>query len=245
ALNPEEAIPQQEETRRLALVDLDWDAVRAVDILAVLRSFLPRGAEVVRVTVYPSDFGLQRMAEEAAMGPQLILKPTSAAAGAAAAAAEKQPAAGKRKGGATDDADEGSEVDKRRLAAYEKSRLRYYYAIVECDCIATALHLYNECDGMEFERSACKFDMRFVPDEQSFEGRQVRDSASSVPPGYEPPATFNISLQHTNPKLSWDAEDPERKRKLQGRRLKTDEDLLEADLAAYLGSDEEDEDEEG
>lgn len=29
--------------RRLALVDLDWDHVRAVDVLVVLRSFLPKG----------------------------------------------------------------------------------------------------------------------------------------------------------------------------------------------------------
>lgn len=31
--------------------------------------------------------------------------------------------------------------------------------------------------------AACKFDLRFVPDEQSFEGRQVRDEATDVPSG--------------------------------------------------------------
>eukprot|EP00955_Chlamydomonas_euryale_P018735 199920-Chlamydomonas_euryale.AAC.1 len=50
---------------------------------------------------------------------------------------------------------------------------RYYYAIAEFDSVATAATVYTECDGLEFERSACKFDLRFVPDEQSFEGRQV------------------------------------------------------------------------
>ena len=32
----------EDATHRLACVDLDWDHVRAVDILAVLQSFLPK-----------------------------------------------------------------------------------------------------------------------------------------------------------------------------------------------------------
>lgn len=62
--------------------------------------------------------------------------------------------------------DSGNEVDQRRLQLYERSRLRYYYAVVECQDVRTAAHLYAECDGIEFLRSACKLDMRFVPDEQ-------------------------------------------------------------------------------
>lgn len=50
----------------------------------------------------------------------------------------------------------GDEAVQRRLAAYERSRLRYYYAVVECDSVATGAHLYRECDGLEFERSANK-----------------------------------------------------------------------------------------
>lgn len=102
---------------RLALVDLDWDVIRAVDILAALNSFKPKVGKnsllrqerapvkwpreclwfqhtghappllftilsllligllqtgaVHRVTVYPSDYGLERMADEAAHGPQV------------------------------------------------------------------------------------------------------------------------------------------------------------------------------
>lgn len=62
--------------------------------------------------------------------------------------------------------DSGNEVDQRRLQLYERSRLRYYYAVVDCQDVRTSAHLYAECDGIEFLRSACKLDMRFVPDEQ-------------------------------------------------------------------------------
>lgn len=30
-------------------------------------------------------------------------------------------------------ADEGGQVDQRRLRLYERSKLRYYYAIITCD----------------------------------------------------------------------------------------------------------------
>jgi len=63
-------------------VDLDWEHVRAVDIFAALRSFLPNGGRVEAVTVYPSDYGLQRMKEEATSGPQArVLGRPSGAAG--------------------------------------------------------------------------------------------------------------------------------------------------------------------
>jgi hypothetical protein len=60
------------------VVDLDWSNITAADILAVMRSFAAvgsaaggGGAGVTRVTVYPSDYGLERMAAEAVAGPQV------------------------------------------------------------------------------------------------------------------------------------------------------------------------------
>ena len=70
--------------------------------------------------------------------------------------------------------------------------------------------MYSQCDGLEFERSSCRLDLRYVPDDQSFEGREVRDVATEVPSDYEPPDFQMKALQHTNVKLSWDDDDPTR-----------------------------------
>ena len=43
AANPEEAVPEAAgDSARLAVVDLDWDRVAAVDVLALLTSFLAK-----------------------------------------------------------------------------------------------------------------------------------------------------------------------------------------------------------
>ncbi|DBA79259.1 TPA: hypothetical protein ACH3X1_009072 [Trebouxia sp. C0004] len=277
AANPDEHIPDSDETHRLAIVDLDWDNIRAVDLLAVLRSFLGKGQTIRGVTVYPSDFGLQKMQEEAAVGPQRIFGKTvingnedkgvgsrlaansgsmsdsengeghSEAEDAAELDAAVLEAAAELSNDSLDDGaelqeddeasssdDSGNEVDQRRLQLYERSRLRYYYAVVDCQDVRTAAHLYAECDGIEFLRSACKLDMRFVPDEQSFLRRQVRDKAEEVPPDYAPPDFTTAALQHTNVKLTWDADDDTRKKAL--RKKMTEDSIRDDDFKAYLAS---------
>ena len=43
----------------------------APDPRQILRSFLPPGGSLLRVSVYPSDFGLERMREEEVHGPRV------------------------------------------------------------------------------------------------------------------------------------------------------------------------------
>lgn len=288
AANPAERIPDGTETRRLAAVDLDWERVKAVDIYAALRSFLPAGGRIESVTVYPSDYGLQRMKEETTRGPQGIYKPLDHGKAKPVKWKQRQGQAGdsgrgngddseeeedgsKEEGGSdgsgqldsdtdedsedesdsalgdskdglqsTDDDDDSTkdEVDQTQLRLYERSKLRYYYAIAEFDSVDTATRIYTECDGLEFQLTSCKFDLRFVPDEQSFEGREVRDRVTGVPDDYvAPPAFANLALQHTNVKLTWDADDDNRKRTL-AKRVTKDE-LRDDDFKAYLASESE------
>lgn len=51
--------------------------------------------------------------------------------------------------------------------------------MVECDSIATADYLYKSCDGVEFERSSNKLDLRFIPDSMEFK-HAPRDVATEV-----------------------------------------------------------------
>ena len=46
---------------------------------------------------------------------------------------------------------------------------RYFYAVVECDTVEAASHLFSELEGAEFERSANVFDLSFVPDDMTFD----------------------------------------------------------------------------
>ena len=270
---------------------------QAVDLLVVLHSFLPPGSRIERVTVYPSDFGLERMREEQERGPQMIFsqrkdgvaanqgkkgkqelrrgleesedEDTDADEGVEGSeeseedAEEEEEEDGEEEAGEEDentvvrgkrdhkvnqgsskvtlvqgnsnddsnddssddgseegnqsgdgnsgseeegedeeedDEDEGEEegehegedgrvdegeeddgaVNEAKLREYERSKLRYFFAVVECDSAATANALYESCDGAEFEHSANKFDLRFIPDGMGFGDRRARDHCTEV-----------------------------------------------------------------
>lgn len=125
-----------------------------------------QGQRIERVTVYPTVFGQERIAEEAIMGPQIVdLKVQQVAHGSSAEAgdgndrqsdsdadSDTAPAEGKGRG----EEDMGAEVDREALHQYERGRQRYYFALVECDSIPTGVHLYKECDELEFELTGNK-----------------------------------------------------------------------------------------
>ncbi|CAA7038647.1 unnamed protein product [Microthlaspi erraticum] len=224
---PEEKIATiEKETHRLAIVGMDWRHVSAKDLYALLNSLLPKDGSLLSVAVYPSDFGLQRMKEEEIHGPAIEGR--------------------KKKEDGVDDEDEDEEsseeededVINEKLRDYEKSRLRYYYGVAVCDSSATADYLYTSCDGMEFERSSNKLDLRFIPDSMEFV-HPPRDTATEAPANYVGLDFHSRALQMSNVNLSWDEDEPHRVKTL-NQKFKPDQ-LAELELKEYLASDDESE----
>ncbi|CAH9094791.1 unnamed protein product [Cuscuta epithymum] len=215
----------EKETHRLAVVGMDWGRVKAVDIYVLLSSFLPKGDLIKSVAVYPTEFGLKRMEEEALHGPVGLFD---------------EDENSKR----SDDEDD-DEIENEKLRKYELSRLRYYCAVVDCDSIATADYLYQNCDGVEFERTSNKLDLRFIPDSMEFK-HEPRDVAIEAPANYEGLDFHTRALQHSNIELTWDEDEPQRTRTLKWK-FNADQ-LAELELKEYLApddSDETDDDDEG
>jgi hypothetical protein len=59
----------------LAVTNLDWAHIRAVDIYAILSSFCPPGS-VLRVQVFLSDYGKTKLKQEIEQGPGMLWKKT-------------------------------------------------------------------------------------------------------------------------------------------------------------------------
>uniref|UniRef100_A0A8D0DAU9 ESF1, nucleolar pre-rRNA processing protein, homolog (S. cerevisiae) n=1 Tax=Sander lucioperca TaxID=283035 RepID=A0A8D0DAU9_SANLU len=209
--------PRSDEvSTRLAVCNMDWDRMKAKDLLALFNSFVPKGGAVLSVKIYPSEFGKERLKAEQTKGPlELRALP--------------------------DDSEDDTEEEKMR--DYQFKRLKYFYAVVECDSADTAAKIYQECDGFEYESSCSVLDLRFIPDDVQFE-EEPKDVATDVNLSDYTPKLFTSSANATSKvQLTWDETDNERVTAL-NRNFNKDE-LLAMDFNAYLASSSEDEEEEG
>ncbi|CAN9510048.1 unnamed protein product [Ophioblennius macclurei] len=205
---------------RLAVCNMDWDRMKAKDLLVLFNSFCPKGGAVLSVKIYPSQFGKERLKAEETQGPpELKAIP--------------------------DDSEEDNEeerVYREKMRDYQFKRLKYFYAVLECDSIATASRIYEECDGYEYESSCSVLDLRFIPDDVTFD-EEPKDVASDVNVSAYEPKLFTSSANATSKvQLTWDETDHERVSAL-NRKFNKDE-LLDMDFKAYLASSSEEEEEE-
>ena len=102
----------------------------------------------MRVTVYPSDFGLARMKEEEEHGPRGAFASAGDADRCARCVCRCSQAGYVLRALPRSGDEETAALDAEKLRVYERERLRFYYAIVECDSAATAASLYKQCDGL-------------------------------------------------------------------------------------------------
>ena len=249
----DEQVLMGEVTSRIAVVNLDWDNIRAADLLAVFSSFVPNGGRILKVSIYPSQYGKERMEREEMEGPS---KDMFSSKKSIARVSEDSSAAEDSEEVELDDEareekikksilkeDRGQEFSSASLRRYQLSRLRYFFAVLICSSTEVAEAIYNAVDGTEYLTTANFFDLRFVPDDTDFSSDKPRDECERIPDGYRPNEFITDALQHSKVRLTWDADDGARKeiqkRAFGGSRAEIDEN----DLKAYLGSDsEEDED---
>ncbi|KAF2750480.1 hypothetical protein M011DRAFT_465229 [Sporormia fimetaria CBS 119925] len=237
-------IPTGEVTSRLAAVNMDWDNIRARDIMAVTNSFLPPGGKVLSVVIYPSEFGMERLQREELEGPPREIFASSSANNKdnITSVDDMEDETGSHDGEDSKDIEDGEEFDSKALRQYQLDRLRYYYAILTCSSPAAAKAIYDNMDGLEYLSSANFFDLRFVPDDTTFD-EDPKDECERLPEGYKPNEFTTDALTHSKVKLTWDADDTERK-EVQKRAFSRKE-VDENELQAYLGSDSEDDEEAG
>jgi len=243
----ETGVPMGEISARIAVVNLDWDNIRAADLMAVFSSFVPSSGRILKVSVYPSEFGRERMEREETEGPPKEIFAAADgkeddASSVSEEAAEDEDEDEKIKKSIVQE-DKGEEFDSAKLRRYQLERLRYYYAVLSCSSAAVAKHIYDAVDGTEYLTTANFFDLRFIPDDVGFSDDKPRDECERIPDGYRPNDFVTDALQHSKVRLTWDADDGARKevqrRAFAGSRAEIDEN----DLKAYLGSDSSDDEE--
>lgn len=234
---PEEGDP----SHTFAVVNLDWDNVRAVDLMATFASFVPKGGFIKSVSIYPSEFGKEQMQKEEIEGPPKdLFKSKKKDAESDSDSDEEldlqnqedlEKAA--RKLYEEDDGEE--DYDSKALRRYQLQRLRYYYAVVQCDSVSTAKNIYDNCDGSEYESTANIFDLRYVPEGMDFDD-EPKDICTKIPSSYRPDSAFvTDALQHSKVKLTWD-ETPKERMTLSSR-LFSQKEIDDMDFKAYLASD--------
>lgn len=232
-------IPTGDATKRISVVNLNWDNINSQDLFTLFNSLAPKPNQILKVSVYPSDFGIAEMAKEAELGPDKEIFATTASI------YQKR----NEESRVVHTLDEVARLEKEKefkgyneskLREYELKKLRYYYAVVEFKSLKVANYIYETYDGMEIERTQMFLDMRFVPEELVFP-HKPKEVCDSLPSDYENNIKANRALNHSKVKLTWDETDDKRTNLLSRAFQKNfNEDEIQELLVSSDSEDEED-----
>ncbi|CAJ0876383.1 14840_t:CDS:2 [Entrophospora sp. SA101] len=239
-IEEEEQITYGEETLRLAVINMDWDNIKSADLMKVFATFVPKGSLIKSVKIYPSEFGKKRLDRETVEGPpkEIFKKTDDSNLNESGDDSNDDDNDGEVTEKNIINVSDGKEFDEDALRKYQLERLKYYYAVVDCDSVKTAKCIYQNCDGVEFESTGNFFDLRFIPDDVEFNDLP-KDECYQVPDVYKPVDFVTDALQHSNVKLTWDNDDPDRVKIIKQKFSKNDLELM--DFKSYLASSSEEE----
>lgn len=243
--NEKENIPVLDPTTRIAVVNLDWDHLNSTDLFATFSSFLPKGGNIRSVTIYKSEYGKKRLAEEDLNGPpREIFNPIkdNNQSDSDSDDDEDLDLAKASKKLIQENNGEEEEFNFSELRRYQLQRLRYYYAVVEFNNLDSSIEIYKKCDSTEYESSGNFFDLRYIPDDMTFDEIDIRDKCDKISSSYRPVEFSTDSLRNSKPKLTWD-ETPIERVQIISKSFKQGE-LDDLDLKNYLASDTEDDENE-
>eukprot|EP00760_Papus_ankaliazontas_P026619 PhM_4_TR3057/c2_g1_i2/m.97834 len=217
-----------EATNRIAVIDYEWEFVRAVDLHVLLQSFCPEGGSVKSVAVYLSDLGKAALDNEDA--PDLFVEGTGERI-TDGDFSRPEPVPAQKKAQVDDDdddveeeeeedleddddedafdnvadyfkpvKDEDTTLDQEKLKEYEAKRRKYYYAIATFDSPQTAHATYKSCDGQELETTNTTISLRYVPDDVDFEESRKTDESTYIPQDYQLPVALVALARNPNAK---------------------------------------------
>jgi len=256
-------IPTGEESHRLSIMNIDWESITAKDIYVLFCSFLSGKEKVLKVEVFPSEFGMKEMEKLKLQGPNELFYNGALECDKESFSKEEnvkniqqnksknKPSKKRKKEELITDLDDALEdindsddgINQAKLRKFELKKLKFYYAIATFDSKETAFKIYSQCDAMEIEKTQNFLDLRFVPDsltEFPYAPKETFSGSKSLI-NYEPDFNENRALQHSKVKLTWDTNDKKRDKMIQ--RAFTKEGFNRDDINELLVSSDSEEDE--
>lgn len=222
-------------SKRLAMMNYDWENITPGDIFITLSSFLPPGGEIISVKKYLSQFGDEMLKKEEIEGPIFSLNNNESSLGLNRLNPQSSESEANKE--ANEEISElNQKLNDKDVRLYELNRLKYFYSVVEFDSEKTADFVYNNLNGMEIMSTGVTIDLRVIPSELEIPQKLLKEVVKEKPKKASGFNFFVKAKQHTNVEITW--EKPEKGNK-NAYLFEVDDDVLDKkiDLTEIINSD--------